>query len=334
MVYAAIRDSDRSDTRVRRQHQRSAGEADLARLGAVNLNLLVPLLVLLEERSVTRAAERVGLSQPAMSHALNRMRRLFGDELVVRKGSGLVLTPRAAELIDPLRHALQQTASVLNFTEFDPSIDRRVITVAMTINAAFVVGSRLSRLLARDAPHVTLRLRTMMLPAETAFTEEGFDLMLLAEEFSTPFERERLYEDRWVVIASDDAPSQADSLQLLSTLPHVALDASPHRLLPYAILDEHAVPYTIRDFVSDSLLIPNQVALTGGVAIHQFRVAAAMREFFSFRIEEFPFPTPAPSVDLVWNPWLTDEGFKSWLRGLLLEAVTPGGEASGSRYGD
>ena len=298
-----------------------AHDADLARLASVNLNLLAPLLVLLEERSVTRAAERIGLSQPAMSHALNRMRRLFGDELVVRQGSGIVLTPRAGELIEPLRRALRETAAVVTASEFDPGVDRRVITVAMTINAAFVLGSRLSRLLAAHAPHVTLRLRAVMLPSETGFSSDGYDLMLLADEFASPYPRERLYEDRWVIIASDEAPADAGALELLTTLPHVALDTSPHRPIPYAILDEHQLPYTVRDYVSDSLLIPNLVAHTGAVAIHQFRVAAMMREFFSFRIVEFPFLTPAPSVDLVWNPWQTDEDFKRWLRGLLQEAV-------------
>ena len=70
-------------------------DTDLSRLASVNLNLLVPLLALLEERSVTRAADAVGISQRAMSHALRRMRRLLGDELVVRQGSTLALTPRA-----------------------------------------------------------------------------------------------------------------------------------------------------------------------------------------------------------------------------------------------
>ena len=101
----------------------------LDRLASVNLNLLVPLLALLEERSVTRAAERVGLSQPAMSHALTRMRRLLGDDLVVRQGGGVTLTPRALELIAPLRSALQQTARIVNFPSFDPATDGRVITV-------------------------------------------------------------------------------------------------------------------------------------------------------------------------------------------------------------
>ncbi|CAM5704549.1 HTH-type transcriptional regulator YidZ [Streptomyces hirsutus] len=98
----------------------------LDRLASVNLNLLVPLLALLEERSVTKAAQRVGLSQPAMSHALTRMRRLLGDDLVVRQGTGMTLTPRALELIPPLRGALQQVAHLVNFPCFDPATDRRV----------------------------------------------------------------------------------------------------------------------------------------------------------------------------------------------------------------
>ncbi|MFF3572382.1 LysR family transcriptional regulator [Nocardia jiangxiensis] len=90
----------------------SEAEADLARSGldrlaSVNLNLLVPLLAVLEERSVTRAAERVGLTQSAMSHAVGRMRRLFDDDLLVRQGNGATLTPRALELIAPLRAVLQ-----------------------------------------------------------------------------------------------------------------------------------------------------------------------------------------------------------------------------------
>ncbi|MGV9548547.1 LysR family transcriptional regulator [Streptomyces ardesiacus] len=146
-------------------------KSGLDRLASVNLNLLVPLLALLEERSVTKAAERVGLSQPAMSHALTRMRRLLGDDLVVRHGSGVTLTPHALELVGPLRSALQQTARLVNFPVFDPATDRRIITVAMTTSTAFVVGPRLTRLVGERAPHATLRLRTITVPTETTFTE-------------------------------------------------------------------------------------------------------------------------------------------------------------------
>lgn len=303
-------------------YRHSGADADLARLSSVNLNLLVPLLALLEERSVTRAAARVGLSQPAMSHALGRMRRMFGDELVVRQGAGVVLTPRAVELIEPLRQALLQTASVLN-PDDGARAARRVITVPMTVNAAFVIGSRLSALLSVHSPDATLRLRTVMSPSEASFTDDRFDLMLLSDEYASHYPRERLYEDRWVVIASADSPADASALELLTTLPHVALDSFPQQPHPYAILEERKVSFSIRDFVSDSLLIPQQVAGTGGVAIHQHRVAVVMQSFFNLRIEEFPFPAPKPSVDIVWNPWLADEQFRSWMRGLLLEAASP-----------
>lgn len=142
-----------------RDHSSDLG---LERLASVNLNLLVPLLALLEEGSVTRAAARVGMSQPAMSHALGRMRRMIGDDLVTRQGSGLVLTPRALELIAPLREVLRQTAEVVNFPGFDPAHDSRTITMAMTTSTAFVVGPASARLIAERAPNATLRVRNFV----------------------------------------------------------------------------------------------------------------------------------------------------------------------------
>lgn len=292
-------------------------DPDLLRLAAVNLNLLVPLLALLEERSVTRAANRVGLSQPAMSHALARMRRLFDDRLLVRQGAAITLTPRAAGLIVPLRRALEQTASLINVKDFDPAVDSRVITVTMTIDAAFVIGIKLSRLLSQRAPKVTLRLRTVMQPSDSVFTQDGVDLALLPDTSPSAYERERLYDDRWVVIAPADSPPQASATELLETYPHVAFDGGPERPAPYQALEQQRVPFTVRDFVSDNLLIPNLVAGTGAVAVHHYRVAAAMAKLFKLRFEEFPFPLPRPGFDMVWNPWLADEGFMTWMRGIL-----------------
>jgi DNA-binding transcriptional LysR family regulator len=304
---------------------------ELARLASVNLNLLVPLLALVEERSVTRAASRVGLTQPAMSHALVRIRRLLDDEVLVRQGARMVLTPRAAELAEPLRQAIQQTARVVDFPGFDPATDRRVITIAMTTSTAFVIGSGIARLLAVRAPGATLRVRTItalsygpLLAGEgldPLFTGEGVDVLLLAEGFASPLPRERLYDDRWVVVATPDAPAGANALELLTTLPHVSFDASPQRLVPYTVLDEHRVPYTVRQLVSDSLLVPYLAASSGGVAVNRLRVATVMSGQFGLRIEEFPFPLPGLGIDMVWNPRLSDRGFVAWLRQLLVDAA-------------
>ncbi|WP_368861724.1 LysR family transcriptional regulator [Actinospica durhamensis] len=290
------------------------------RLASVNLNLLVPLLALLEERSVTKAAERVGLSQPAMSHALARMRRLLGDDLVVRQGSGLTLTPRGAQLIAPLRAALRQTARVVNFPAFDPCVDPRVITVAMTTSTAFVIGPHLARLLGQRAPRATLRLRTISVPTEATFTEDGVDVVLLSEGFSSPHPRERLYDDRIVVLASRDAPAEATALDLLRTQPHVVVDTE-RRVFPYAALDEMGVDHRVGALVSDYLLVPYLVARSGGVALLRYRVATTMRDLVDLRIEEFPEKLPGLGIDMVWNPHLADQHFVGWLRRLLLDAA-------------
>ncbi|MEU2551476.1 LysR family transcriptional regulator [Streptomyces sp. NPDC014684] len=293
----------------------------LDRLASVNLNLLVPLLALLEERSVTRAAERVGLSQPAMSHALTRMRRLFGDDLVVRQGTGVTLTPRALELIAPLRGALRQTAHVVNLPSFDPAKDRRVITVALTTSTAFVVGPRLARLVAERAPHATLRLRTFTVPTEATFTDRGVDVVLLSEGHSSPYPRERLYDDRCVVVAAPDTPPEATALELLTTQPHVVVDTD-RRVFPYSVLEDNGIPYRVGRLSSDFLLVPYLVASAGGVALLRHRVATAMRALADLRIEEFPFPLPALGIDMVWNPRLTDQYFVEWLRALLFDVAT------------
>lgn len=298
------------------------GDLGLERLGGVNLNLLVPLLALLEEGSVTRAAARVGMTQPAMSHALSRMRRMIGDDLVVRQGSGLVLTPRALELIDPLREVLRQTARVVNFPGFDPARDSRTITVAMTTSTAFVVGAELARLVADRAPHATLRIRNFVAPEAADFTDNGVDVVLLSEAFHSPYPRERLYENRWVVIAHRDSDPEASALDLLTSLPHVTYD-SRHRVPPYASMDARGVDYRIGTLISDHLLIPHLVATAGGVALHTYRVATAMNARVDLRIEEFPLPVAPLVVDMVWNPRLADAEFKNWLRGLLVEVAAP-----------
>ncbi|MFH9983161.1 LysR family transcriptional regulator [Streptomyces sp. NPDC017179] len=300
--------------------ERGTTGSGLDRLASVNLNLLVPLLALLEERSVTRAAERVGLSQPAMSHALTRMRRMLGDDLVVRQGSGVTLTPRALELVGPLRSALQQTARIVNFPLFDPATDRRVITVAMTNSTAFVVGPRLTRLVTERAPHSTLRLRTITVPTEATFTDQGVDVVLISEGHFSPYPRERLYNDRCVVVASPDTPPDADALALLTTQPHVVVDTD-RRVFPYSVLEDKGIPYRVGQLSSDFLLVPFLVARAGGVALLRYQVAAAMRTLADLRIEEFPFPLPGLGIDMVWNPRLADQHFVEWLRALLLDVA-------------
>lgn len=299
-----------------------AGGSALDRLASVNLNLLVPLLAVLEERSVTRAAERIGISQPAMSHALGRMRRLLNDDLLVRQGNSVTLTPRAEELVVPLRETLRRAANVIDLPAFDPATDRRVITIALTTSTALVLGARLGRLVTERAPNATLRLRTITVPTESTFTEHGVDVVLMSEGFASPYPRERLYDDRCVLVASPDTPPEMTALELMTTQPHVVVDTE-RRLFPYSVLDEKGIDYRIGRRISDFLLVPYLVARAGGVALLRHRVAAEMRTLVDLRIEEFPFPLPGLGIDMVWNPHLGDHQFMAWLRQLLFDAARP-----------
>lgn len=299
-----------------------AMDAGLARLSSVNLNLLVPLLALLEERSVTRAAEKVGLSQPAMSHALRRLRRLLGDELLVRQGSAMRLTPLASELAVPLERLLRETAHLVHGIRFDPATTQRVVSIALASSTALFLGGVTGRLLAERAPNAQLRLFTAP-PTDAVFSEQGADVALISQVAVTGWGRERLYDDRWVVITRADPPSDADAVTLISTLPHAVYEAPADgsHILPYRVLDQHQVPYRIQHHITDHMIIPSVVAATGGVGMVRYRVATALRDHFDLRIEEFPFPIPGLGIDLVWNPWLSDQAYVAWLRALLMDAA-------------
>ncbi|MFW9080234.1 LysR family transcriptional regulator [Pseudomonas sp. P2757] len=127
-------------------------------LRRIDLNLLVILDALLSEQHVTRAAERLHLSQPAVSHALARLRDLLGDPLLVRAGATLAPTARALELVAPLAEALAQVQSLLVPNSFDPASARRSFRVAMSDYGAAIILPGLIRTLRREAPGIDLQI--------------------------------------------------------------------------------------------------------------------------------------------------------------------------------
>jgi DNA-binding transcriptional LysR family regulator len=127
-------------------------------LRRIDLNLLVILDALLSEQHVTRAAERLHLSQPAVSHALARLRDVLGDPLLVRAGSTLVPTARALELIAPLTEALAQVQSLLAPNTFDPANARRTFRLAMSDYGAAIILPSLIRTLRHEASGIDLQI--------------------------------------------------------------------------------------------------------------------------------------------------------------------------------
>src|SRR3979411_1385073 len=129
------------------------------KLGAIDLNLLVVFDAIMRDRSVTRAGQRLGLSQPAMSHALTRLRHMLKDELFVRSPNGMMPTPRAEELATPIRIALDGLQQSLEPVQFDPSKATVTFRIAVDNYAAIVLVAPIAALVTRIAPGVTLDFR-------------------------------------------------------------------------------------------------------------------------------------------------------------------------------
>src|SRR4051812_36637202 len=127
--------------------------------GAFDLNLLIVFDAVMQERSVTRAGQRIGLSQPAMSHALGRLRHMLKDELFIRTPDGMAPTPRAETLAQPLRNALSEMQLALEPAVFDPADSDRRFTLAVNNFAAVVLAPPLVTAVSAAAPSIRLDLR-------------------------------------------------------------------------------------------------------------------------------------------------------------------------------
>ena len=197
-------------------------------LRRIDLNLLVILDALLSEQHVTRAAERLHLSQPAVSHALARLRDLLGDPLLVRAGSGLVPTARALELVAPLAEALAQVQSLLAPNTFDPASARRTFRVAMSDYGAAIILPTLIRTLRREAPGIDLQISHASREGMLEGVLNG-DIDVAAgvfPEMPNELRSTLLFEERYVCLL-DRASLPADGVLDLPTYlsrPHVLLE--------------------------------------------------------------------------------------------------------------
>ncbi len=190
-------------------------------LRTIDVNLLVVLDALIEERSVSRASQRLGLSQSATSHALGRLRRLVGDELLVRRGVGMEPTPRALRLAGPLRLALQGMEDALAPERFEPGAADTAFTLAVETYETIVVLPQLVDLVRTDAPGVSLTIRSGSTEEILAGIDEGrIDLALgLFAGLPNRFMTCRLLRDTHACAMRADHPLATAPLSLDATWP-------------------------------------------------------------------------------------------------------------------
>jgi DNA-binding transcriptional LysR family regulator len=206
-------------------------------LGGTDLNLLLPLKVLLEEGNVTRAGQRLDLSQPAMSAALARLRRRFDDALLVRSGRDYELTPFARDLLPEVQHALRLMGRALDLEdEFDPATSDRTFRLAMSDYAIAVVHEPLVRLIGAQAPGVRLSIEHLGPDARSSDRVLlDHDALIAPLGIGFPGTSRPLWRDRMVVLADRSNP-RLDGGRLtvedLAALPHAVAGFGPGILTP------------------------------------------------------------------------------------------------------
>lgn len=290
-----------------------------------DLNLLVVFDAVMRERSVTRAGQRIGLSQPAMSHALNRLRYLLKDELFVRTPEGMVPTPRAEQLALPLRDALRDMQLALEPETFVPETATRRFVVAVNNYASVVVIPDLVMAASKAAPGVRLVVR----PSGTVDVPEMFDrgeLDLAIGNFPSPGDRFTstvLLEDPLVLATRSGHPSGNQELTpaSLAALSYFEISSSGEDT---SFIDEFLARHGLERRVRHRA--PHLAAAcilyhSDMVAVLSRRTAEAFTRDEGLALRELPCPTPKVPTFMLWHRRLENQPAHRWLRNLVTSVV-------------
>jgi DNA-binding transcriptional LysR family regulator len=183
-------------------------------LRSIDLNLLVVLDALVEEKNVSKAGERVGLSASATSHALDRLRKLLGDPLLIRSTSGMEPTPRALEIAVPMRRALRDIQVALAPQHFDPAEASVVFTIAVETYETIVILPQLIDMLRQEAPNVRIKVTSGSYDEILSGIDQGRTDLAIGRFKKLPdrFMTSRLLEDSYVCAMRADHPLAAGPL--------------------------------------------------------------------------------------------------------------------------
>ena len=297
---------------------------------AVDLNLLKAFDALSAERAVTRAASRIGLSQPAMSHALSRLRGLFGDDLFVRTPGGMEPTARAREIAPLVSSAIERIEAALNLgAGFDPATSLASFTAGMGEYAEVALVGRLAQEFSRQAPKATLRLLSLHGGDAAEQLARGAIDVAVAHLRAMPpaIETTLLFRDPFVVAARKGHPISPEISGAPLTVEAYA--AQDHVLVsprgdPSGALDRILVDYGQRRrialLVATYLAVPAALAASDLIATLPSRAASLIAAHAELAILPLPIDFAA-TVSMAWHRRAASEPAQAWFRGLLTEAA-------------
>jgi DNA-binding transcriptional LysR family regulator len=302
-------------------------------LASIDLNLLVALDALISEAHVGRAARKIGLSQPATSHALKRLRYLFSDPLLVRSGSRMELTPRAIGLRDLVTEALQRVKLLLVVDRFDPTKSVRRFTVMMQDHVAHLVVPALVNRAQWDAPGVTIEVLPWQSPA--SMNAEQLSLIDLVISCSTNdiagFQKEPLFLDTEVVVVRKSYRS-ANRLRNLKTF----LNAKHVAVVSRGLTEDPVDTWLRQEGLSRhiALRVPSYLQALQAVARADLvgfvpkRLAESLKMPLSLVVLQPPIDPGEYQEHFFYPRRAAQDSASLWLRGLSLEIAKELGRPS------
>jgi len=293
-------------------------------LRAIDLNLLVPLHALLEERHVTRAAKRSFLSQPAMSRALERLREMFGDPLLVRSGGGYERTVRGERLLRELETLLPRLESVVEGVDFDPARSQERFRVALTDHASAVLLPSVLTRVRRAAPHAKVEVSPWRTEAYEDVAAGRLDVALSAEEAPSSLESEVIFDLDFACLvgAAQKIRTRRFTLKQYLRFPHALVEslAGQQTLVDRTLAQlgaKRRVILSLPFFVSAIYAI----AQTDLVLTAPRRLAKITGPVLGLRIVEAPREIKTYPYFMAWHPRVTTEPAHAWFREQLRVAA-------------
>ena len=290
------------------------------RISGIDANLLVALNALLKERNVTRAAARLGVGQPALSHSLARLREHFDDPLLVRKGRVLLLSEKATRLVAPVAAAAAALAGVF---EERPGLDL-VATRKLVIASADLFSMRfvpeIERTLRHEAPGIELEVRALAARSTELILSDGVELAFgVFEDPPESINQQHLFRDPFVCVVRADHPVVGATLPLkaYTQLPHIEVAPVPDSR-PGTRIDRLLAAKGARRRVTTRVPYFSLAARILETSDHVLTMTQAFAEHLTsgarLRIVKCPLPIPPLSFSQIWLHRHDDDATHRWLR--------------------
>jgi LysR family nod box-dependent transcriptional activator len=296
-------------------------------LKRIDLNLLVVLDAVLNEMNLTRAGEVVGMSQPAVSGALSRLRLQFDDELLERKGRKYQLTPVAESLKPSVAEAMLEIRRTFDLLPtFDPQTSTRTFYIGATDYFLSQITSPLLNLLKDEAPGVDIKFST--LPHDPAMAEIDLlrrDVLVASPQLGLPGKKQALFSDSLVAIARKGHPAVKKgklTVEQIKKQPRVQLKLGGNQNQVDKLFAELKFdPSTVVATVTEISLVPLLVSETDNIGFVQERFALRLKETLGLQILETDLPRMTLIESVHFHPTKSNDPAIIWLVKMLRKAA-------------